>query len=101
MSEKPVVVDVPARLVTVEKASGSPDVQLFDSAAINDQITRQMAMLPKDKKVAAIAYVDKYGANVAIVGRLPKVPGEASWTVLGTRTWNGDWNASAALRWSI
>lgn len=100
-AEKPVVVDVPARLITAAKVSGAPDLQRFDAAAINAQIDRQMAALPADKTVAAIAYVDKAGANVAIVGRISKIPGDASWTILGTRTWNGDWNASAALRWSI
>lgn len=100
-NETPTVVDQPARLITVAKQSGAPDLQRFDAAAINAQIDRQMAALPKDKTVAAIAYVDREGANVAIVGRISKVPGDASWTVLGTRKWNGDWNASAALRWSI
>ena len=101
MTGKPVVVDVPARLVTLEKNSGSPDIQKFDVAAVNAAIDKQMALLPQDKTVAAIAYVDKSGANVAIVGRIKKIPGNAMWTVMGTRTWNGDWNASAALRWSI
>jgi hypothetical protein len=98
----PMVVDTPVRIMTVEKSGpGHPDVRLFDSAAINAAIDKQMLALPKDKTVAAIAYVDREGANVAIVGRIPKVPGEASWTILGTRTWSGDWQASAALRWTI
>lgn len=101
MSDKPVVVDVPARLLTAYKMSGSPDVQLFDSTAINASIDKHMAVLPTGKTVAAIAYVDRDGANVAIVGRISKVPGDLSWTVLGTRKWSGDWNASAALRWTI
>jgi len=100
-AETPVVVDVPARLLTLAKQSGSPDVQMFDSAAINQAIDRQMLALPSGKTVAAIAYVDKDGANVAIVGRLAKMPGDLSWTVLGTRKWNGQWQASAALRWTI
>jgi len=100
-AETPVVVDTPARLVTIAKQSGAPDLQRFDSAAINAQIDRQMSALPADKTVAALAYVDKDGANVAIVGRISKLPGDASWTVLGTRKWNGDWEASAALRWVI
>ena len=99
--EKPVVVDVPARLITVAKRSGSPDVQMFDVEAVNKAIDKQMEMLPASKTYAAIAYVDRDGANVAIVGRIPKLPGDASWTVLGTRKWNGDWQASAAFRWSI
>ena len=100
-NERPVIVNEPARLMTVMKATGSPDLRKFDVAAINAQIDRQMLALPQDKTVAAIAYVDKDGANVAIVGRISKIPGDASWTILGTRTWSGDWNASAALRWSI
>jgi hypothetical protein len=99
--DKPVVVDVPARLMTVGKASGSPDVQMFDAAAINASIERNMNALQPGKKVAAIAYVDKDGANVAIVGKLPVKLGTASWTVLGIRKWSGDWNAAAALRWAI
>lgn len=97
----PAVVDTPARLMTVQRNSGMPDVQMFDAAAINASITKTMGALPEGKTVAAIAYVDREGANVAIVGRLPKIPGQAEWTVLGTRKWNGDWNASAAIRWSI
>jgi hypothetical protein len=97
----PVVVDSPVRLLTVQKNSGAPDVQMFDAAAVNASIDNVMKTLPADKHVAAIAYVDKDGANVAIVGKLPKIPGEAEWTVIGTRTWSGDWNASAAFRWSI
>jgi hypothetical protein len=100
-AEKPVVVDTPARLVTVTRQSGTPDVQVFDASAINASIDRQMGALKPGEKVAAIAYVDKDGANVALVGKLPVKVGTASWTVLGTRKWNGDWNASAALRWSI
>lgn len=100
-SETPVVVDTPARLLTLAKQSGRPDIQMFDSAAINQAIDKQMQALPQGKTVAAIAYVDRDGANVAIVGRVNKVPGDLSWTVLGTRKWSGDWNASAALRWTI
>ena len=99
--ERPVVVNAPARLLTVSKQSGAPDVQLFDVTAINAAIDRQMAALTSDKTVAAIAYVDRDGASVAIVGRIKALPGSASWTVLGTRKWSGDWQASAALRWTI
>lgn len=99
--ETPVVIDAPARLLTLAKQSGAPDVQMFDAAAINAAIDRQMLALPAGKTVAAIAYVDRDGANVAIVGKIAKVPGDLSWTVLGTRKWSGDWNASAALRWTI
>lgn len=97
----PIVIDQPARLVTIEKNSGSPDIQKFDAAAINDVIDRQMASLPADKTVAAIAYVDRDGANVAIVGRIRQIPGDTSWTVFGTRKWAGDWQVGAALRWVI
>jgi hypothetical protein len=100
-SERPIIINEPARVLTVMKESGAPDLQKFDAAAINAQIDRQMTALPQDKTVAAIAYVDRDGANVAIVGRISKIPGDASWTILGTRKWSGDWNASAALRWSI
>ena len=99
--EKPVVVDVPVRLVTIAKRSGAPDVQMFDADAVNKAVDKQMTRLPAGKTVAAIAYVDRDGANVAIVGRISKLPGDASWTVLGTRKWNGDWQGSAAFRWSI
>lgn len=101
-ADKPVVVDVPARLVTVQKNSGAPDIQMFDVKAVNDSITRNLSALEAGEKVAAIAYVDRDGANVAIVGKMPgKVPGKFTWTVMGTRKWSGDWNASVALRWSI
>ena len=99
--EMPTIIDTPARLVTVAKRSGAPDVQMFDADAVNKAIDRQMTMLPAGKTVAAIAYVDRDGANVAIVGRISKLPGDASWTVLGTRKWSGDWAASAAFRWAI
>jgi len=99
--ETPTIIDTPARLVTIAKRSGAPDVQMFDADAVNKAIDKQMAMLPPNKTVAAIAYVDRDGANVAIVGRISKLPGDASWTVLGTRKWSGDWQASAAFRWSI
>ena len=99
--EKPTVIDNPARLITVSKRAGAPDLQLFDSDAINKAIDKQMTMLPAGKTVAAIAYVDRDGANVAIVGKISRLPGDASWTVLGTRKWSGDWQASAAFRWAI
>ena len=99
--EMPTIIDTPARLVTVAKRSGAPDVQMFDADAVNKAIDKQMSLLPASKTVAAIAYVDRDGANVAIVGRISKLPGDASWTVLGTRKWSGDWQASAAFRWSI
>lgn len=99
--DKPVVVDVPARLVTLQKASGAPDIQKFDVAAVNAAIDRQMSALSADKTVCAIGYVDREGANVALVGRISKVPGDLQWTVMGTRKWSGDWTASAAFRWAI
>ena len=99
--ELPMVVDTPVRLMTVEKRSGEPDVRAFDSAAINAAIDKQMLSLPADKTVAAIAYVDREGANLAIVGRVRKLPGKAEWTILGTHSWSGDWQATAAFRWSI
>jgi hypothetical protein len=97
----PVVIETPARLLTLQKNSGSPDIRLFDSVAINKSIDNQMVALPAGKTVAAIAYVDRNGANIAIVGKIPGLPGQTSWTVLGTKEWSGNWNASAALRWSI
>lgn len=100
-AERPVVVDTPARLVTVTKASGAPDIQRFDVQAINASIERAMSTLKPDEKVAAVAYVDKDGASVAIVGKVKAPVGKASWTVLGTRKWSGDWEASAAFRWAI
>ena len=102
--EKPVVVDVPARLKTVKKGkAGQPDLQRFDVKSINDSITRNMESLKKSETVAAIAYVDREGAKVAIVGRVKqkKIPGKLVWTVMGTREWSGNWGASAAIRWSI
>jgi hypothetical protein len=99
--EMPTIIDAPARLITVAKRSGAPDVQMFDADAVNKAIDKQMSQLPPGKTVAAIAYVDRDGANVAIVGRISKLPGDASWTVLGTRRWSGDWQASAAFRWAI
>lgn len=100
-TDKPVVVDTPARLVTVSKASGAPDIQRFDVAAINASIERAMTTLKPEERVAAVAYVDREGASVAIVGKIKAPLGKASWTVLSTRKWSGDWEASAALRWSI
>lgn len=99
--DKPVVVDVPTRLVTVKPRSGAPDVQRFDVAKVNNAIDKAMQSLPPNKTVAAIAYVDRFGANVAIVGKLPKIPGSAEWTILATRRWAGYWEASASVRWSI
>lgn len=98
---KPVVTNKYARLMTTRKNSGTPDVRKFDVGSVNAAITKAMKTLPKGKTVAAIAYVDRKGANIALVGRIPKVPGEASWTVLGTREWSGNWDVSAAVRWSI
>lgn len=97
----PVVVDTPARLVTVTKQSGAPDVRQFDAAAVNASIDKAMAGLKPDEKVAAIVYVDRDGANLAFVGKLKAPVGKASWTVVGTKRWDGDWQASAALRWAL
>ena len=101
-AEKPVVISHKADLLVTGYNTGAPDKQIFNSAAINESIDRQMSILPEGKTVAAIAYVDKEGASVAIVGRIEsQIPGELSWTVMGTRKWSGDWDASAALRWTI
>lgn len=100
-TETPVVVDTPARLVTVTKQSGSPDVRVFDVASVNASIDRAMAGLKDGEKMAAVVYVDRNGANLAYVGRLKVPVGTASWTVIGTREWDGDWQASAALRWAL
>lgn len=97
----PTVIENPARLLTLQKNSGSPDIKIFDSVAINKSIDNQMQALPPGKTIAAIAYVDRNGANLAIVGKIPGLPGQTSWTILGTKEWNGNWNASAALRWTL
>jgi hypothetical protein len=97
----PAVVDTPARLVTLQKQVGAPDIRIFDAPAINASIDKAIATLKPGERVAAIAYVDKSGANIAIVGKLNAPVGQASWTVIGTKEWSGNWNASAALRWSI
>lgn len=100
-NETPVVVDTPARLVTVTKQSGAPDVRVFDATAVNTSIDKAMAGLKDGEKMAAIVYVDRDGANLAFVGKLKAPVGNASWTVVGTRRWDGDWQASAALRWAL
>ena len=102
--EKPVVVNEYARLMTVEKGGpGKPDIQQFDVKTINDAITRNMAALGADESVAAIAYVDRGGANVAVLGRIKqtKIPGKLGWTIMAKREWSGDWAAAAAIRWSM
>ncbi len=102
--EKPVVVDEYARIMRVEKGGpGQPDIQRFDVKAINDSITRNLEALGDDETVAAIAYVDRAGANIAVVGRIKqtKIPGKLAWTIMGKREWSGDWAAGAAIRWSI
>lgn len=99
--EKPVVVDVPARLVTTYKQSGAPDVRVFDVAAVNASIDKAIATLGPGERMAAVAYVDRSGANLALVGKLPVKIGTASWTILTTKEWSGDWQASAALRWAL
>lgn len=100
-AETPVVVDTPARLVTVTKQSGAPDVRMFDSAAVNASLDKAMGTLKQGERMAAIVYVDRDGANLAFVGKLKAPVGNASWTVVGTRKWDGDWQASAALRWAL
>lgn len=97
----PAVVDAPARLVTVAKQSGAPDVRMFDAGAVNASIDKAMGALKPEEKMAAIVYVDRDGANIAFVGKLKAPVGKASWTVVGTRRWDGDWQASAALRWAL
>lgn len=97
----PVVVDTPARLVTVAKQSGAPDVRVFDVAAVNASIDKAMAGLKEGERMAAVAYVDRDGASLAYVGKLKVPVGTASWTVIGTRKWDGDWQASAAFRWAL
>lgn len=99
--DKPVVVDVPARVVTLSKATGSPDIRIFDVAAVNEAINRQVAAMKPEESTVAVAYVDRDGANVAIVGKIKRLPGEAAWTVFATTKWNGDWNAGAAFRWAV
>ena len=101
--EMPVVVNEPARLMTVMKTeAGLPDITRFDVRAVNDAISRHMEVLKPEETVACIAHVDLKGGNVAIVGRVPdSVPGNWGWTVYTSKEWRGDWNAGAALRWSL
>ena len=103
-SERPVVVDIPARLYTAYKTpKGLPNIQMFDVKSINDSIERHVSAMKPGETVVAVAYVDRSGANVAVVGKVnhPKIPGELKWTVYGTREWSGDWNVGAGGRWSI
>ena len=98
-SSKLPVLDSKTKVVTFSKGeSGDPDIRKFDSTALNDQISKLLEMLPKDKKVAAIGYIDLKGANLAIVGR---IKGNLDWTVMVSKPWKEGLEASAALRWSI
>ena len=87
---------------------GEPNIRRFDVKAINDVITKNMSILEENEKVAAIAYADKTGMKVAIVGRIKKIagkkiPGKLQWTVMNDFSWTegSKFNPSAALRWSI
>ena len=101
--QRPVVVDVPARVLTAYKTpQGLPDIRKFDVKAINDAIERHVSIMKPEEHVVAVAYVDRTGGHVAIVGKVTdKIPGDMKWTVYGTREWDGDWNAGAGVRWSI
>jgi len=96
-------VDVPARVYTAVKTeSGLPDIKRFDVPAINEFIDRQFSVLKPEETVAGIALVDLTGGKLAVVGRVPDViPGEAKWTIYALKEWSGDWNAGAAVRWSM
>lgn len=96
-----------ARLKTAMKGGvGEPDIRRFNVKAINDHITKNMSILDKDEKVAAIAYYDKTGLKTAIVGRVKsiagkKIPGKLQWTVMNDFNTDWEWEPSAAVRWSI
>jgi len=98
--EPPVVVDVPARLVTVEKRTGAPDIKRFDVASVNEAIDRQVRAMKEGENTLCTVFVDRHGAHAAIVGKLRALPGQAAWTVYADKEWSGDWNAGAAFRWA-
>jgi len=88
--------------------SGEPDIRRFDVKAINDAITKNMQALGEGETVAAIGYIDKTGAKVAIVGRIKsiagkKIPGKLQWTVMNDFSFEdgGAFNPQGAFRWSI
>lgn len=91
---------------TMKGGPGEPDIRRFDVKSINDSITRNMQALGEKETVAAIAYADKSGAKVAIVGRIrsikgKKIPGKLQWFVMNDFGYDGKMTPSAALRWSI
>jgi hypothetical protein len=98
---RPVVVDQPARLMTVSRQTGAPDIRLFDVKAINDQITRHVSILKEDETVVASGFVDREGAHVAIVGKVKQLPGDFRWTVLTVVDWNANWDIQAGFRWGL
>jgi hypothetical protein len=100
-TDAPIVVDTPVRVRTIAKGlEGTPDVRVFDVQSINDHITKVVDTMEPGETVLGYAYVDKDGANIAVVGKMDFLPGNAKWTVYGTAKWDGDWTAGAAVRWS-
>jgi hypothetical protein len=73
------------------------ELRLFDNAAIQEAVNRELAALPDDAHGAVLAYADKDKARMAIVARLG-----AGWSLVTTveREWTGDWDGSAQIRWA-
>jgi len=101
---RPIIVEENARLYTAYRTpQGLPDIRKFDVQAVNDAIEKHVAIMKPEEHVVAVAYVDKNGGHVAVVGRVKsdKIPGDLKWTVYGTNEWGGDWSVGAGARWSI
>ena len=99
--EPPLVVDDIAKVYTTESYSGFPDVRKFDVKAVNDMIERQVSAMKEDENIVCTVFADRNGGHAAIVGKLPKLPGRAHWTVYSDVEWDGDWNVGTAFRWAV
>ena len=71
-------------------------IRRFADSGIQDAIDRQLETMPKDVHGAAIAYADRDGARVAVMGR----KGRLGWTVVADKPWSGRLELEAAIRYT-
>lgn len=80
----------------------SSPIRKFDSAAINAQLDKAIAVLDKDAHGALITVVDMNAVHVAVVGKKDWGNGSLAWSVTGTYPYGAprpDLEAQIKVQW--
>ena len=84
-------------LELTKKIINGNEIRIFSNAALQAQIDKAVSSLPDNAAGAVVAHGDLNGASLSVVGKVGD-----NWTVVaaGYRSWQGELNAEAEVRYT-